>query len=177
MCLRSHLTLQGAPKKHALAKLRYFDMFPPNFIVKYWKLQKLWSFYEKYQNFKLTKLTKRKKIFFPKILFLFKLTKLTNWNKLEKYQAYIQKPTNKTELEIELEKLSGTTFHKSPLRRLFSCSERDCKRGSELMVDTLSTYFHSNQHSRPSHKNWPFSGPPHNLKNSLEGDLCLFKLG
>src|ERR1700761_5447590 len=96
---------------------------------------------------------------------------------LEKYQAYIPKPTNKTELKIELEKLSETTFHKSLLRRLSWCSERNCKRVSELMVDTLSPYFHSNQHSRPSHKNRPFSGPQHNFKKSLEVDHCLFKLG
>ena len=45
-------------------------MFPPNFIIKYWKLQKLWSFYEKYQNFKLTKLTQRKKVFFKFLFFI-----------------------------------------------------------------------------------------------------------
>ena len=44
-------------------------MFPPNFIVKYWKLQKLWIFYEKYPNFKLTKLTKWE-YFFVYTLFL-----------------------------------------------------------------------------------------------------------
>src|SRR5688572_22194140 len=61
-------------------------------------------------------------------------------------------------------KLSGMTYHKSPLRRPSYSSERDCKHVSELMVDTLSTYFHSNQHSRRSHKNRPFSGLPHNFR-------------
>ena len=165
-------------------------MFPPNFIVKYWKLQKLWFFYEKYQNLKLTKLTKRIsyggkgrlhfvaekskinakyyvnnllpgligdcQVLAPNNNFIFQqdgapahtsrlaqewleqntpdFIKKDEWPPnspdlnpldfhiwgamLEKYQAYIPKPTNKTELKIELEKLSGTTFHKSPLRRL-----------------------------------------------------------
>src|ERR1700761_3100815 len=96
---------------------------------------------------------------------------------LEKHQDYIQEPTNKTELKIVLEKLSGTTFHKSPLRSLSYSSERDCKHVSELIVDILSTYFHSKQHSRPSHKNLPFQGSHIILKKSLEVDFCPFKLG
>src|ERR1700754_3284435 len=95
---------------------------------------------------------------------------------LEKYQAYIQKPKNKTELKIVLETLSGTTFHKSPLRRLSWRSERDCKLVSELMVDTLSTYFHSNQHSRSSHKNLPFQGRQIILKRVLKSIFAFSSL-
>src|ERR1700761_3591661 len=95
---------------------------------------------------------------------------------LEKHQAYIQKPTNKTELKIVLEKLSGTTFHKSPLRSLSYCSERDCKRVSELLLDTLSTYFHSNQHSRPSHKNLLFQGRHIILKRVLKSIFAFSSL-
>ena len=73
-------------------------------------------------------------------------------------------------------KLSGTTCHKSPLRRPSQRSERDCKRVSELMVDTLSTYFHSNQHSRPSHKNRPFSGPPHNFRRVQKSIIAFSSL-
>ena len=40
-------------------------------------------------------------------------------------------------------KQSGTTCHKSILRRLCLCSERECRRVSELMADILSTNFRS----------------------------------
>ena len=122
------------------------------------------KFLRKISKFQINQTYKTKKFFFSNFYVLFKLTMPTKRNVLENYLAYIQKPTNKTELKIMLEKLSGTIFHKNPLRRLSQRSERDCKRVSELLVDTFSTYLHSNQHSQPSHKNQPFSGPPRNLK-------------
>src|ERR1700761_844180 len=114
------------------------------------------KFLRKICKFKINQAYKTKKFFFQIFMFYLNLTSLQNWIMLENYLAYIQKPTNKTELKIMLEKLSGTIFHKNPLRRLSECSERDCKRVSELLMETLSTYFHCNQHSRPSHKNLLF---------------------
>src|ERR1700761_9543293 len=95
----------------------------------------------------------------------------------EKYQAYIQKPTNKTELKIVLEKLSGTIFHKKSIKKailVFRMRLQACIRAE---MNTLSTYFHSNQHLRPSHKNLPFQGGHIILKKSLEVDFCFFKFG
>ena len=93
---------------------------------------------------------------------------------LEKYQAYIQKPTNKSELKIVL-KAIWNDFPQKSIKKAVLVFRKRLQACIRAEVNTLSTYFHSNQYLRPSHKNWPFSGPPHNFKKSLEVDLL--KLG
>ncbi len=74
---------------------------------------------------------------------------------LEKYQAYVPKPANVTELKILLE----ACWHDLPQKLIENAVlafRKRLKACIELMVDTLSTYFHSNQLSRPSHTHRPF---------------------
>ena len=70
-----------------------------------------------------------------------------------------------------LERLSTKFIKKSVL--LFRKRLQACIRAE---VNTLSTYFHSNQHSRTLHKSLPLQGH-HICKKSLEVDHCLFKIG
>src|ERR1700761_2557045 len=153
-----------------------FSHVSTKFYYKILKTSKVMKFLRKISKLQINQVYKTKKIFFQIFMFYSNLTSLQNWIMLENYLAYIQKPSNKTELKIMLEKLSGTIFHKNPLKRLSYCSERDCKRVSELLVDTLSTYFHSNQHSRPSHKYLLFQGRHIILKRVLKSIFAFSSL-
>src|SRR6201996_5900597 len=95
---------------------------------------------------------------------------------LEKYQAYIQKPTKKI-TENRARKAIWNDFPQRSVKKAVLVFRKRLQACIRAEVNTLSTYFHSNQHSRPSHKNLPFQGRHIILKKSLEVDLCLFKLG
>src|SRR6201996_3456668 len=95
-----------------------FSHVSTKFYCKILKTSKVMKFLRKISTFQINQAYKTKKYFFQIFRFYSNLTSLQNWIMLENYLAYIQKPTNKTELKSMLEKLSGTIFHKNPLRRL-----------------------------------------------------------
>src|ERR1700761_8061012 len=95
-----------------------FSHVSTKFYCKILKTSKRMKFLRKISKFQINQAYKTKKFFFQIFIFYSNQPSLQNGNMLEKYQAYLQKPTTKTELKIALEKLYGTTFHKSPFRRL-----------------------------------------------------------
>src|ERR1700761_4801663 len=95
-----------------------FSHVSTKFYCKILKTSKVMKFLRKISKFQINQTYKTKKFFFQIFMFYSNLTSLQNWIMLKNYLAYIQKPTIKTELKIVLKKLSGTIFHKNPLRRL-----------------------------------------------------------
>ena len=125
------------------------------------------KFLRKISKFQVNQAYKTKKIFFQNFYFLFKLIKLRK----REYAWEISSLHTEDRTENCARNAVWNDFPQESIKKAVLVSRKRLQACIRVEVNTLSTYFHSNQHSLPLHKNLPFQGRHIILKKSLEANL------